>query len=153
MSRDSLDPTPKAPPVGIPPGRMRPRRKLVRRPSSTGYRLDLVGDAGEAAFAERVIDEIAEQLNGDLERCVVIDIRELDGVMPLYAWRSLKALCDRRMTRLGILVSAVQLARDTQLQLASMTWGGEFRVFHTEIGADAWAASRSQASLRPGAPR
>jgi hypothetical protein len=140
-------------PSGGPPPRLRPVRKLVRRPSSTGYRLDLVGDAGEPEFAERFLQEIAAELKGDLEQCVVIDIRDLEGVMPLYAWRSLKALCDRKMTRLGILVSAVQLARDTQLQLASMTWGGEFRVFHTEIGADAWAASRSQGSLRPGAPR
>jgi hypothetical protein len=130
-----------------------PSRRLVRRPSSTSYRLDLVADADDPAFAERFLEEMAALLKGDLERCVVIDIRDLDGVMPLYVWRSLKALCDRKMTRLGVLVSAVQLARDTQLQLASMTWGGEFRVFHTELGADAWAASRSHASLPPGAPR
>ncbi|NUO49953.1 MAG: hypothetical protein HOV80_13950 [Polyangiaceae bacterium] len=153
MSRSSLDPTPLRSPSGRPLPRLSPRRKLVRRPSSTGYRLDLVGDAGDTAFSERFLEEITSQLKGDLERCVVIDIRELDGVMPLYAWRSLKALCDRKLTRLGILATAVQLAKDTQLQLASMTWGGEFRVFHTELGADAWAASRSQTTLRPGAVR
>lgn len=153
MSRTSLDPSPQRTPSGRPPPKLRPVRKLVRRPSSTGYRLDLVGDAQEPAFAERFLEEVTAQLKGDLERCVVIDIRDLDGVMPFYTWRALKALCDRKMTRLGVLVSAVQLARDTQLQLASMTWGGEFRVFHTELGADAWAASRPHATPPGGAPR
>lgn len=138
---------PKTPPrssSGVQPSR------VVRRTSSLGNRLEVLGDARGASFAKRFLDEIASLLRGDLESCVVIDLRDMDGVMPLDAWRSLKNLCDRRMTRLGVLATAVQLARDTQLQLAAMSWGSEFRVFHTELAADAWAASTPLPAVRAG---
>ena len=125
------------------------RTVLVEHPSETSCRLEVLGSAFERKETTEFLAAVEAMLGPEASARLIVDLRQMDGIIPDTAWRPLKNLCDRNMVRVGILVSAVQLGRDTQLQMASMAWGPDFGVFHTDAGADAWAAG-GRVSWLPG---